>query len=65
MYRCFRGQTIDAPLGAVTQSPGFAVAAPVLMTNTTGHAGRGLDAALPTVTTGNHHFLTALSLIHI
>ena len=59
MYRCFRGQTIDAPLGTVTQSPGFAVAAPVLMTNTTGHAGRGLDAALPTVTTGNHHFLTA------
>lgn len=58
-YRCFRGQTIDAPLGTVTQSPGFAVATPVLMTNTTGHAPSGLGVPVPTVATGNHHFLTA------
>ena len=58
-YRCFRGQTIDAPLGTVTQSPGFAVATPVLMTNTTGHAPSGLGVPVPTVATGDHHFLTA------
>ena len=37
----------------------FGLVAPVLMTNTTGHAPSGLGVPVPTVATGNHHFLTA------
>lgn len=36
--------------------------APFIMTNTTGHAGAPIDAALPTVTTGGHHALTAATI---
>jgi DNA (cytosine-5)-methyltransferase 1 len=32
---------------------------PFILTNTTGHAPSSVDAPLPTVTTGNHHYLVA------
>lgn len=32
-------------------------AAPYIVTNTSGHSGTGIDAPLPTITTGGHHML--------
>lgn len=37
----------------------FALATAHLMTNTTGHAGAGLNAPMPTLTTGGHHAVVA------
>lgn len=58
-YRCFRGQTIDAPLGTVTQSPGSQL--PTTRVDDEHHGARSkrFGRPVPTVATGNHHFLTA------
>lgn len=37
----------------------LAFVTPHLMTNTTGHRGRGLGEPVPTATTGNHHYMVA------
>ena len=39
--------------------------APTIMCNNTGHSGAGLDSPLPTVTTGNHEYLVAPSIIPV
>ena len=39
--------------------------APLVVTNTTGHSGAGLDGQVPTVATGGHHALAAAHLVTI
>jgi DNA (cytosine-5)-methyltransferase 1 len=58
-YKCFRGQGLGEPLQTVTQSPGFSLVAPSLITNTSGHAPGAVRGPLPTITTGNHHALVS------
>lgn len=53
------------PLRTITASPqggDFALVAPVIATNTTGHASRPLSEPIPTLTTGGHHMLVAPAL---
>lgn len=56
-----RVHDIDEPLRTVTGSArgDLAVVAPSLMVNNTGHSGAAVTEPVPTVTTGNHHFVTA------
>ena len=53
------------PMRTVTTSKRgeFALVTPYLMTNTSGHPGRALGAPVPTVTTGDHHYLMAPTLV--
>jgi DNA (cytosine-5)-methyltransferase 1 len=56
---------VDAPMPTVTASPkggGFALVAPTLVTNTTGHAGGPVDRPMATLTTGGHQALVAAFL---
>ena len=57
----FRGQHVDSPLLTITQKNGFALAtahaAPVLITNTTGHAPSNICSPVPTLTTGSQQIL--------
>jgi DNA (cytosine-5)-methyltransferase 1 len=71
------GSGIGEPLPTVTSGAGAARPAgaahamgvvearlsPCVMTNTTAHPGAGIDAPLPTQTTGNHHYLLAPTLV--
>jgi DNA (cytosine-5)-methyltransferase 1 len=41
----------------------MALVTPYLMTNTSGHPGRALVSPVPTVTTGDHHYLMAPTLV--
>ena len=56
-YAPFRGKDIASPLGAITQHPGFAVAAPVLSRQFGRSIGQGLDSPHPTITQSNHDML--------
>lgn len=68
-YRCFRGHGIGEPLATITQSPGMAVAVPVLSEAVCiakhygGVVGHELGRPLGTVTTIDHHALTTATLI--
>ena len=57
----FRGQHVESPLLTITQKNGFALAtahaAPVLITNTTGHAPSNICSPVPTLTTGSQQIL--------
>ena len=61
-YQYFRGQRIDRPLNTITKSPGMALVAPSLLHNTTHHSPGSPENPLPTITTGNHHYLIASHL---
>lgn len=54
----FRGSGLDVPLRTQTTENRFALVAPTLMVNTSGHAPADVQGPLPTVTTGNHHYIT-------
>jgi DNA (cytosine-5)-methyltransferase 1 len=57
-YKYFRGNDIQEPLRTVTANePGFALTAPYLMTNTTGHAPSCAGDPVATLTTGRHQAL--------
>lgn len=58
-------QPFIVPMRTVTTSKRgeFALVTPYLMTNTSGHPGRALGAPVPTVTTGDHHYLMAPTLV--
>lgn len=49
-YRYFRGQGLDAPLGTLTQVPGFAVVAPHITKFRANSVGHGIDEPLHTIT---------------
>lgn len=57
--RDFRGQTLRQPLPTQTCENRFGLISPVIVTNTTGHAPKPIDAPLPTVTTGKQQMLVA------
>ena len=60
-----RVHSIDTPLRTITTAKGGELAlvtpslTPYVMTNTTGHPGRSVEAPLATVTTGDHHYLVS------
>lgn len=56
-YRCFRGHGIGEPLATITQSPGMAVAAPVLSRQFGCSIGQRVNTPHPTVTQCNHDAL--------
>lgn len=64
-YDCFRGCGPNDPLPTITQSPGMAVCAPVMVTNTSGHAPSAADAPVPTITTGGQQMVCAPFLQHV
>ena len=53
----FRGQTLHQPLPTQTTENRFGLVSPVVITNTTGHAPKSVDAPLPTVTTGKQQLV--------
>jgi DNA (cytosine-5)-methyltransferase 1 len=58
-------RTVNAPMATVTAFPrggGFALVAPTLLTNTSGHAGGHVGDPVPTLTTGGHQALVAAFL---
>ena len=59
----FRGQGVDEPLKMVMTENRHAVVVPHLMVNTTGHSGGGVKEPVPTLTSGNHEYLVAPTLI--
>lgn len=50
---------IDDPLRTQDTSNRYALVAPHIMVNTTGHSGCDSSDPVPTITTGNHHYLMA------
>lgn len=67
-YKCFRGQSIDAPLQTITSSPGFSVVAPVLTecANASNQRCMPIDEPLRTICAqvkGGHHALITPSLV--
>lgn len=62
-------RSVHAPAQTITAKADSCVARPVLapmvLTNTNGHSGAALHDALPTITTGGHHALTAAHLVTI
>lgn len=68
-YDCFRGQDVKDPLGVITASPGFALAAPVMVQanggfNTT-HAHPVTRPATTITTTGSQQQLVTAMLAHL
>lgn len=55
--RDFRGQVLSRPLPTQTTENRFGLIAPVLATNTTGHAPTPVDSPVPTLTTGGQQML--------
>ncbi|MDE7242048.1 DNA cytosine methyltransferase [Desulfovibrio sp.] len=53
----FRGQTLHRPLPTQTTENRFGLVSPVVITNTSGHAPKPVDAPLPTVTTGKQQLV--------
>lgn len=51
-YKCFRGQSLRNPLQSVTQSPGFAVAAPVVVRQFGASTAQRADAPVGTIMPG-------------
>ena len=60
-----RVYSLHEPMRTVTAANRgeMALVTPYLMTNTSGHPGRALEAPVPTVTTGDHHYLMAPTLV--
>lgn len=54
----FRGKSTDEPLGTITAKNGYGVVTPTIMCNNTRNIGASVETPLPTVTTGNHNYLT-------
>jgi DNA (cytosine-5)-methyltransferase 1 len=61
----FRGQGVDRPLGTVCSVNDKALVVPTLVCNTTNNPPTSPSDPLKTVTTGNHHYLAAASLMKI
>lgn len=66
------GHEVDRPLATVTAHAGetrgggaapLGIVAPILVTNTTGHAAAGVDEPTSTITTGGHHVLASGFLV--
>jgi len=53
----------DAPLSTIVTKGKHALVAPVLVTNTTGHAASPVDGQVPTLTTGQQQMLVAPTMI--
>ncbi|CAI2145466.1 DNA (cytosine-5-)-methyltransferase [Serratia fonticola] len=51
-YKCFRGQSLNEPLQSVTQAPGFAVVAPVVIRQFGNSVGSSVDAPVGTIMPG-------------
>ena len=56
----FRGQKVSKPMCTLTASrDAHGLVVPYVMTNTSSHAPSPIDKPVPTVTTGDHHYLCA------